>query len=116
MEVQMSDIKEQVDKNSDNIDRLEVFMKTMFVEMNKNLIAYREYTDKNIREMKENTDKNIREMKENTDKNIMESRNEMREFKDEMKEFREDVKADIKNINKQWGHLALKMGTLVETV
>jgi len=39
---------------------------------------------------------------------------EMQEFKEEMREFKEESRADRRSINKQWGALANKMGTLVE--
>ena len=97
----MSTIKEQVDKNTDSITRLENLVKSMFIEMNKNMIAYKEETSKNISEMKEDT----RKLKE-----------EFKEFKDEMKEFKDEMKKDIKHLNKQWGNLAQKMGTLVEDI
>lgn len=45
-----------------------------------------------------------------------EMRTEMKEFKDEMKADRDEMKADRKAMNKQWGDLANKMGTLVEDI
>ena len=41
---------------------------------------------------------------------------EMKDFKDEMKDFKEESRADRRNMNKQWGHLANKMGTIVEDI
>lgn len=41
---------------------------------------------------------------------------EMRAFKDEMRTFKDNVEKDIKRINKQWGELANKMGTIVEDI
>ena len=41
---------------------------------------------------------------------------EMWEFKDEMREFKEEARADRKQMNKQWGDLAHKMGTVVEDI
>ncbi len=43
-------------------------------------------------------------------------RDEMRADRDETKKFREEMKADRKAMNKQWGELANKMGTLVEDI
>jgi hypothetical protein len=45
-----------------------------------------------------------------------EMKSEMKEFKDEMKEFKEEGRREHKNMNKQWGELANKMGTLVEDI
>lgn len=41
---------------------------------------------------------------------------EMRGFKDEMRAFKEEMRADRKSMNKQWGELANKMGTVVEDI
>ncbi|MFO7885875.1 MAG: hypothetical protein R6U68_13745 [Desulfobacteraceae bacterium] len=43
-------------------------------------------------------------------------RKEMDEFKDEMREFRNGLQADQKKMNKKWGELANKMGTIVEDI
>ncbi|MCA1787547.1 MAG: hypothetical protein LC657_16360, partial [Desulfobacteraceae bacterium] len=43
-------------------------------------------------------------------------KNEMSDFKDEMKQFKLDSEADRKQMNKQWGDLANKMGTIVEDI
>ena len=42
------------------------------------------------------------------------SKEEMHEFKEEMREFKKESEADRRSMNKQWGALANKMGTLVE--
>lgn len=47
---------------------------------------------------------------------MLEFKNEMKAFKDEMVEFKEWSKRNIENMNKQWGALANKMGTLVEDI
>jgi predicted nuclease with TOPRIM domain len=60
-------------------------------------------------EMKEFKD----EMKEFKDE-MKEFKDEMKEFKDEMKEFKDETRNESKRMNLQWGHLANKMGTLVE--
>ncbi len=41
---------------------------------------------------------------------------EMSEFKNEMSHFKDRMEAEVKRINKQWGDLANKMGTLVEDI
>ncbi len=45
-----------------------------------------------------------------------EMRTEMKEFKDEMGVFKDKMEQDHKAMNKQWGDLANKMGTLVEDI
>ncbi len=41
---------------------------------------------------------------------------EMREFKDEMREFKDEAQRDRKHMNKQWGELANRLGTLAEDI
>ena len=41
---------------------------------------------------------------------------EMREFKDEMREFKDETRRDRQRMNKQWGDLANRLGTLVEDI
>lgn len=41
---------------------------------------------------------------------------ELREFKDEMRAFKDEAERDRKRMNKQWGDLANRLGTLVEDI
>jgi hypothetical protein len=41
---------------------------------------------------------------------------EMRAFKDEVRKFNDGVEKDRRRMNKQWGELANKMGTIVEDI
>ena len=43
-------------------------------------------------------------------------KDEMKAFKDEMLDFKEWSKRNIENLNRQWGNLANKLGTLVEDI
>lgn len=43
-------------------------------------------------------------------------KDEMKDFKDEMKDFKDETRATHKEMNKRWGELANKMGTLVEDI
>ncbi len=128
----MSDLKKQVYENKSNIDRLEDLVSSFIVQTNKMMIAEREENRKFRDEMREFKDEmrdfkdemrdfkdEMRdfkdEMREFKDE-MREFKDEMREFKDEMREFKIDVKNDIKDMKKQWGQLAYKMGTLVEDI
>ncbi len=53
------------------------------------------------------------EMREFKDE-MRDFKNEMREFKDEMSEYKEWSRNQIKIMNRQWGDLANKLGTLAE--
>jgi len=54
----------------------------------------------------------MREFKEE----MSEFKNEMSGFKDEMREFKDESVRDRKRMNKQWGDLANRLGTLVEDI
>jgi hypothetical protein len=43
-------------------------------------------------------------------------KDEMRAFKEEMRAFREESERDRRRMNKQWGEIANKMGTIVEDI
>ena len=43
-------------------------------------------------------------------------KDEMLAFKEEMKEFKDRMEKEVKRINRDWGALALKFGTLVEDI
>ncbi|MCF8107686.1 MAG: hypothetical protein K9J81_01705 [Desulfohalobiaceae bacterium] len=45
---------------------------------------------------------------------MREFKDEMREFKDEMREYKDWSKKQVLTMNRQWGDLANKLGTVVE--
>ncbi|MBF0469706.1 MAG: hypothetical protein HQK61_12610 [Desulfamplus sp.] len=49
-------------------------------------------------------------------KEMSQFKDEMSQFKDEMKQFKAESQADRKSMNKRWGELANKMGTIVEDI
>ena len=51
-----------------------------------------------------------------TDMSVNKLSEEMREFKDEMSEFKDETRRDRQRMNKQWGELANRLGTLVEDI
>ncbi len=59
-----------------------------------------------------NTEVEIRKLSQE----MTEFKDEMSEFKDEMSSFKRESEADRKRMNKQWGDLANKMGTIVEDI
>ena len=74
---------------------------------------------KEMREFKEAIQKDTEnlkgELKEFKDE-MKEFKDEMKEFKDEMKEFKDEMRREVRRMNKQWGELANKMGTIVEDI
>ncbi len=53
---------------------------------------------------------------EHSEKDMRLFKGEMRTFKDEMTTFREETRADRREMNRQWGNLSNKMGTIVEDI
>ena len=51
-----------------------------------------------------------------TDMAVTRLSDEMREFKDEMREFKEESTRERQRMNRQWGDLANRLGTLVEDI
>jgi hypothetical protein len=47
---------------------------------------------------------------------MREFKDEMRAFKEEMREFKDESKRERQRMNKQWGDLANRLGTLVEDI
>lgn len=47
---------------------------------------------------------------------MVDFKNEMRAFKDEMAQFRDEVRRDQRAMNKRWGEISNKMGTIVEDI
>jgi len=51
-----------------------------------------------------------------TDMAVTRLSDEMREFKDEMRAFKDESRRERQQMNKQWGDLANRLGTLVEDI
>jgi len=103
-------------------------------EMKEDTRIFKERTDKTIQEMKEENNRMIQEMKEDTrllgerlDKTIQEMKEDTRLFKEgtdrtiqDMKEstktFEENMNKTIRDMNRRWGELANKMGTVTEDI
>ncbi len=45
---------------------------------------------------------------------MLDFKNEMLDFKNEMRDFKNEMRSEVKRMNKQWGELSNKMGTMVE--
>lgn len=79
-------------------------------------VAYAQFnTEMELQKLSHKMDAFHDEMKEF--KNEMSTfKDEMKVFKDEMKVFKDETRADQKAMNKRWGELANKMGTVVEDI
>ena len=87
------------------VTSLEALMAELISNVNRIAVDMREFKDE-MREFKNE----MREFKNE----MREFKDEMREFKDEMSESKEWSRNQIKIMNRQWGDLANKMGTLAE--
>ena len=96
------------------VDELREYMKelsyqAMRTDMSVNRLSeeMREFKDE-MREFKNEMGEFKNEMREFKD--------EMSVFKDEMSEFKDETRRDRQRMNKQWGELANRLGTLVEDI
>ncbi|NLJ48350.1 MAG: hypothetical protein GX428_02005 [Candidatus Atribacteria bacterium] len=55
-------------------------------------------------------------IQQKTEMELQSFKNEMKVFKDEMLDFKEWSKKNVESLNRQWGNLANRMGTLVEDI
>ena len=105
LEDYMKDLSYQALKTERELARLSLEMREFKDEMREFKNEMVEFKDE-MREFKN-------EMVEFKDE-MREFKNEMVEFKDEMLEFKEEAQRDRREMNRRWGELANKMGTLVE--
>jgi len=96
------------------VDELREYMKelsyqAMRTDMSVNRLSeeMREFKDE-MREFKDEMGEFKNEMGE--------FKNEMSDFKDEMSVFKDETRRDRQRMNKQWGELANRLGTLVEDI
>ena len=136
----MAVLEERVDRLEEMVMRLVYIQQKTEIEMQrlqKEMKEFREAIQKDTenlkREMKEFKDE-MKEFKEAIQKDTENLKREMKEFKDEMKKFKDEMedfkewakrtieenhewsKREVRRINKQWGELANKMGTIVEDI
>jgi len=102
-------LKKQVDELESRTDSLETILGRFITSTNRSLLRLSSSVEDLKDEMKEFKD----EMKDFKDE-MKEFKDEMKDFKNEMKEFKDEAQRDRKKMNKKWGDLANKMGTLVE--
>ena len=84
---------------------------------------YREENDRMIQEMKEENNRMIQEMKEDTrllgerlDKTIQEMKEDTRIFREGVKVYQDRMDKTVQDMNRRWGELAKKMGTVTEDI
>ncbi|MCF8038638.1 MAG: hypothetical protein K9K79_04915 [Desulfohalobiaceae bacterium] len=103
----MTDVAEKVSYLEDVMQRLASSQLQANISLDRLSFEMREFKDE-MREFKD-------EMREFKDE-MREFKDEMREFKDEMREYKDWSKKQIVTMNRQWGDLANKLGTVVEDI
>ncbi len=104
-------LAEQVAETSAEVKSLSIEMKEFKDEMRE----FKEESEKRRRMLEKSMEEFKDEMKEFKDE-MQEFKDEMRAFKSEMQEFKDKVDRILDDMNKRWGELANKMGTVVEDI
>ncbi len=73
------------------------------------------HTDVALRRLENEMKEFKNEMKEFKDE-MKEFKDEMKEFKDEMRAFKDEVREENRMMNKRWGEISNKLGTIVEDI
>ncbi|MBF0258198.1 MAG: hypothetical protein HQK62_05055 [Desulfamplus sp.] len=121
--VMIREIKNENAKMKQDTAKFKENMDKTITEMKQDTAKFKENMDKTITEMKQDTAK----FKENMDKTITEMKQDTAKFKENMDRTIIDIKQTAikmeqdtikmkKELNKQWGDLANKMGTIVEDI
>jgi len=99
---------------AERVDRLEeAIMELVYIQHKTEMEI--QSLKKEMKEFKDEMREFKNEMKAFKDE-MREFKREMKVFKDEMEKFRDRMEREVKRINKQWGELANKMGTIVEDI
>ena len=98
----------------EEVDTLREYMKELSYQAMRTDMAVARLSDE-MREFKDEMRLFKDEMRQFKDE-MLEFKDEMRVFKDEMVRFRDESERDRKRMNKQWGDLANRLGTLVEDI
>ena len=102
---EFQNIKIEQKEHASRLDRIEVLMEHL--THNVSNLQYEMVNFKN--EMKDFKD----EMQDFKDE-MQDFKNEMKDFKNEMKDFKRDAELEHKAMNKRWGEISNKLGTIVE--
>jgi hypothetical protein len=82
-------------------------------QQEKDIQARKEQQEKDIQAQKEQQEKDIQDSNEKLEKKIQADKEKSER---EIIEFKKEIRKDARRMNKQWGDLANKMGTIVEDI
>ena len=115
MSVKVEQTSEEVNRLSKEMDKFKEWSRRQIEENRKGMEEFR----KSMEEYKEWSKRQIEELRrgiEENRKNMEEFRKSMEEYKEWSKRQIEELRNMTKRMNKQWGELANKLGTLVEDI
>ena len=103
----------------DRVDTLESVLSRYIERGEKEMSASREEMNafrEEMRASREESKEEMRASREESKEEIRAFKEEMKIFKDETRAFKEEIRADRREMNRQWGNLSNKMGTIVEDI
>jgi len=130
LQKEMREFREAIQRDTENLKKEMKEFKEAIQKDTENLKREMREFKESIQKDTENLKNEMREFKDE----MKEFKDEMKEFKDEMKKFKDEMedfkdwakktieenhewsKREVKRMNKQWGELANKMGTIVEDI
>ncbi|QTA83587.1 endonuclease domain-containing protein [Desulfonema limicola] len=104
LQKEMKEMQEKIEEYASKFVSLDMILGQFMISTHKSISRL----ERSISDFKD-------EMKDFKDE-MKDFKDEMKDFKDEMTEFKNESERDRKRMNKQWGELANKMGTLVEDI
>jgi myosin heavy subunit len=114
LQKEMKEFKDEMKEFKDEMKEFKDEMKEFKDEMKEFKDEMKEFKDE-MKDFKDEMKDFKDEMKDFKDE-MKDFKDEMKDFKDEMKDFKDESRQNIRNMNKQWGDLANKMGTLIEDI
>lgn len=111
---EVDELREYLKDLSHQSMRTELSVNRLSQEMREFKDEMREFKDE-MREFKNEMSEFKDEMSQFKDE-MSDFKDEMSDFKDEMRDFKDETRSDRRRMNKQWGDLANRLGTLVEDI
>jgi exonuclease VII large subunit len=107
------ELKAALKKMSDELAETDRKFRAKMEENDRKFRAKMEENDRKMKAKMEETDMKFKAELAETDRK---TRDELSSLSKEMKEFKDEMRASKKEMDKKWGDLARKMGTLVEDI
>ncbi len=119
----IKEIRESSERFKNEMQEFKEWAKQNIEEIRKSSKEFEEWSKQNIEEIRKDTKafeewskQNIKEIREDTKSFEEWAKKNIEEMRKDSKAFEEWAKKNIEEMRKQWGHLAQKMGTMVEDI